>query len=447
MSNALAIASVTRALLDLLNDGLIDNDVAAALGQAIVVSALPPDRVLSQQQPPGPDPTQLNIFLYHVTRNPGWHNEELPARDSRGALGKQPTLPLDLHYLLTAFGSSDLQSEILLGYAMQLLHETPVLTRAALRTTLTAASVSPQILPAAYGALRAADLAEQVELVKLTPAVVSVDEMSKIWTSLQTRYRTSACYHASVVLIESRRPVRRPLPVLMRGQRNPLTGKDEGVQVRPDLLPSIPTITDITPPLQQLAARLGDVVDIKGPRLTGTTVTARFTSSRERQLMTLATTAGAELVSVQIPTGAGQGGADPSDGSDTDNWRCGLYDVEVEVHTPPAPARLTNVFPLVLAPRIVSVAAATAAAVTTFTVQCAPRIRAGQAVSLVVGTREMPAESFAGPSTDTVQFRGRDFVPGTPEWVRLRVDGIDSLLVDRSTAPPSFSPTDRVVIP
>lgn len=447
MSNALAIASVTRALLDLLNDGLIDNDVAAALGQAVTVSALPPDRVLAQQQPTAPDPTQLNIYLYHVTRNQGWHSAELPARDSRGELVRQPTLPLDLHYLLTAFGSSDLQSEILLGYAMQLLHETPVLTRTALRRTLTAAAVSPQILPAAYSALRAADLAEQVELVKLTPAVVSVDEMSKIWTSLQTRYRTSSCYHASVVLIESRRATRQPLPVLTRGQRNAVTGKDEGVQVRPDLLPSVPTITAVTPDHQQLAARIGERVDIEGHRLEGAAVIARFTATRERQAMTLPTTPGAQRVSVQLPAGPGQGGANPADGSDVDNWRAGVYDVEIEVPAPPAAARVTNTMPLVLAPTIVAIGAATAGAVTTFTVQCAPRIRAGQAVALVVGTREMAAEPFAGTATNTVQFRGSQFTSGAQEWVRLRVDGIDSLLVDRSTTPPTFSAADRVVIP
>jgi hypothetical protein len=67
-------------------------------------------------------------------------------------------------------------------------------------------------------------------------------------------------------------------------------------------------------------------------------------------------------------------------------------------------------------------------------------------VSLIVGSRELPVEPFNGPS-GSVQFRGRDFTPGVDEWLRLRVDGIDSLLVDRSTTPPSFSLSDRVTIP
>ncbi len=56
---------------------------------------------------------------------------DLPTRDERGTLVTQPLLPLNLHYLLTAFGSQELHSEILLGYAMQVLHENPIVSRAA----------------------------------------------------------------------------------------------------------------------------------------------------------------------------------------------------------------------------------------------------------------------------------------------------------------------------
>ncbi len=447
MSNALAIASVSRAMLDLLNDGMIDNNVAAAVGQAVTVSALPPDRVLAQIQPGQPDPTQLNIFLYHVTYNAAWRNNDLPMRDSRGEPTGVPRLPLNLHYLLTAFGSTDLQSEILLGYAMQVLHENPVLTRAALRRTLTPAAVNPAILPAAFSALRAADLAEQLDLVKLAPEVLSNDEMSKIWTSLQSHYRTSTSYSASVVLIEGRRPSRTPLPVLTRGVRNPATGRDTGVIVHPDLLPQVPTITEVVPRAEQLAVRAGEPVEINGHLLEGDVVVAAFTDTRLQQTMTLPTVPGRELVTVQVPGGPGLGGADPTLGTDSDNWRCGVYDVTVRVQTGVAPPRVTNTVAMVLAPSIVAINAATNAGVTTFTVDCMPRIRAGQTVSLVVGTHELPVEPFGGPATGTVQFRGRDFTAGAVEWARLRVDGVDSLLVDRSTRPPTFSLNDRVAIP
>ncbi len=50
MSNALAIASVTRLLMDLLHDSLIDGNVGTTVGQPVSVTALPPDRILTQQR-------------------------------------------------------------------------------------------------------------------------------------------------------------------------------------------------------------------------------------------------------------------------------------------------------------------------------------------------------------------------------------------------------------
>ena len=56
-------------------------------------------------------------------------------RSGRLRLANAP-LALDLHYLLSVYSGGDLHAEILLGYAMQLLHEMPVLTRDAIRTAL-----------------------------------------------------------------------------------------------------------------------------------------------------------------------------------------------------------------------------------------------------------------------------------------------------------------------
>ena len=144
MSSPLAIAAVTAVLKDLLNDGLINHDLAAHVG-SITVSALPPDRIETGAQ----EPNQLNLFLYQVTPNPGWRNTGLPSLDSRGdGRLSNPPLALDLHYLLTAYGRDDLNAEILLGYGMFLLHKTPVLTRKAIRRTLTGNSpVTAALMP------------------------------------------------------------------------------------------------------------------------------------------------------------------------------------------------------------------------------------------------------------------------------------------------------------
>ena len=214
MSNALAIASVTAVLKDLLNNGLIDHDVSATLGN-VKISALSPDRIdaTSPNQQ-----SQLNLFLYQVSHNVAWRNADLPARNSQGDRTSNPPLALNLHYLLTAYGALEFHAEILLGYGMQLFHETPVLTRDAIRTAL--APPSPVSggggLPAEMQALFTSELAEQVEQIKIVPETLNSEEISRMWTAFQAHYRPTAAYQASVVLIESKQVTKSALPVRTR---------------------------------------------------------------------------------------------------------------------------------------------------------------------------------------------------------------------------------------
>ncbi len=216
MSTALAIASVTAVLKDLLNNGVVDHNVQPLLGD-VTVSALPPDRIITEATP---EKSQLNLFLYQVTPNAAWRNAALPARDSRGARLTNPPLALDLHYLLTAYGEKDLHAEILLGYGMQILHEAAVLPRDAIRRALSPFPQQPfdvGQLPPQLRALFESGLAEQVEQIKVVPQSISTEEISRLWTAFQARYRPTAAYQVSVVLIESRSgAVRAALPVRER---------------------------------------------------------------------------------------------------------------------------------------------------------------------------------------------------------------------------------------
>ena len=214
MSTALGIASVTHVLKDLLNNGLIDNDVSNLVGSTVEVSSRPPGLIDNGSGNTG---TQLNIFLYRVSPNTGWNNVGYPSRDARGEIVGNPPLALNLHYLLTAFADQELHAEVLLGYGMQLLHETPALGRTAIRQSLTLATPeNPSTLPAELRQLSTSELAEQVEMIKITPETINTEEISRLWTAFQTRYRPCAGYMASVVLIESKRPTRTPLPVRQR---------------------------------------------------------------------------------------------------------------------------------------------------------------------------------------------------------------------------------------
>src|SRR5262245_45952495 len=217
MTSALAIAGVTQVLRDLLNDGVVDHDVAAAVGAAVSIRALPPDRLQNVATETAPT---LNIFLHRVTPNTGWVNYELPVRSVRGQLLRAPLLALDLHYLLTAFGFDDLHAEILLGYAMRILHENPVLTRAQIVRALNPAPPATGGFPPALEALDRSGLADQIEQVKITAEYLSTEEMTRIWSAMQTQYRPTTAYQVTVVLIESELPSRTPRPVLRIGPDN-----------------------------------------------------------------------------------------------------------------------------------------------------------------------------------------------------------------------------------
>src|SRR5262245_6379768 len=218
MSTALAIGSVTAVLRDLLNNGVIDHNLTAVVGTDVVVSALPPDRIDAIDANPADRRSRLNLFLYQVTPNAAWRNVGLPSRNGEGSRVSNPPLALDLHYLLTAYGAEEMHAEILLGYGMQLMHETPVLTRAAIRTALALPTAVPAggDLPAAMRNLFTSELAEQVEMIKIAPQSLNTEEVSRMWAAFQAKYRPTAAYQVSVVLIESRSATRSALPVRQR---------------------------------------------------------------------------------------------------------------------------------------------------------------------------------------------------------------------------------------
>ena len=116
MTSALALASVTAVLKDLLENGLARGGVTSKIGGDTSVSALPPDRISAGAE----EKAQLNLFLYSVTANTRLRSQRVADTSSPRPLA------LDLHYLLTAYAAQDFQTEILLGHALQLLHETPV---------------------------------------------------------------------------------------------------------------------------------------------------------------------------------------------------------------------------------------------------------------------------------------------------------------------------------
>jgi hypothetical protein len=214
MSTALRIASVTHVLKDLLNNGLIDHNVSDAVQGSIAVTSLPPDKIDTTLKD---EPSQLNLFMYHVTYNQGWRNVAQPAFNQKGERVSNPPLAIDLHYFLTAYGSEELHTDILLGYGMQLFHETMVLDRDSIRKSIAPPSLlEGGSLPDSLKLLSTSDLAEQAEQIKITPEVLSIEDISKLWAAFGAKYRPTAAYKVTVVLIESSKSTKPALPVINR---------------------------------------------------------------------------------------------------------------------------------------------------------------------------------------------------------------------------------------
>ncbi len=440
MSNVLAIAAVTRLLKDLINDTMIQGDVSTALGADFSVTALPPDRVVSDN---GDQATQLNLFLYRVSPNAALRNDDLPTRTSDGALRRRPRLALDLHYILTAVSSEELHAEILLGYAMQLFHEQPILARETIRAALQAA-VFDQILPQDFDPIRASELADQIELLRITPRTLSMDDMSKLWTAFQASYRTTVAYDVSLVLIERELPVRSALPVLSRGGlTDPATGRDPGVTLRPGLLGPAPVVTSVASGDGHPVMRLGGTVEIGGFQLdggAGAEVTVRFTEPGSGTVLAMApqSPAAPNRLVLRLPGSAPLPVGSPGAGTATDpaSWRVGPYFVDVSVMKPDGRQSVSNALPLALAPASTPSAVAAPPGVD-ITMTCAPPVRPGQSLAILAGQAMEVLSSPGAPATQaTARFEG--LASGARVPVRLRVDGIDSPVIDLATTPPSL---------
>ncbi len=427
MSTALAIAGVSAVLQSILTG--LKSELSTTLGVAPDITALAPEDV-AQTKDAKPC---LNLFLYQVTPNAAWRNVNYASRDGGGNRIANPPLALDLHYLLTAYGSADLQAEVLLGHGMQMLHETPVLARDWIRGILNPAV--PPALPV-YQALQTVGLADQIEQIKVTLGAMNTEELSKLWTALQSQYRPTATYIATVVLIEAKRAAHSALPVLSRGAVDPVTRREAGVAVQPNLLPPYPFIESIASDTRQVAAELGDKLIVSGHNLDGVAGQYRLSLANAGRGIEFAIapevagSASESIVQFLLP-------------NDPVNLAAGLYTASLQLQKPGEPrARQTNVLPLVIAPKIQ--AGSLPAAINiggspsiTLTPTCIPQVRPNQRVSLLLGGVEALAEPFAA-ATSTPDFIFTDPM-ADKYWVRLRVDGVDSLLVDRTASPPKFT--------
>lgn len=157
---------------------------------ASVVSLATPDGMASLNQ------TGVSIWLYRLVRDDQRLNQA-PRRLPPDLLRPVP-LPLRLHYLITPFmrgGGGDPAPETdqqVLGVILRTFHDRPLISGAALA-----------------GSLAGTDREIGVRFES-----TDLEEVARVWDTLDEPYRTSLCYEVGLVEVESEHPDMVGPPVL-----------------------------------------------------------------------------------------------------------------------------------------------------------------------------------------------------------------------------------------
>lgn len=177
MGEYTVIADVGETLVKLLRDNMSD------LVNPDSIVLLSPADVEGQS-------IRLTMFLYSVLENSYLKNRDVLQSNPSEML--YPPLTVDLYYMLTTYASTQipdltertLEEHRILGRAMRVLHDNPVLR----------------------GSVLQGNLAGGDEEFRVTLNILSLEELNKIWTSFpNSHYHSSVGYMVTPVAIESAR--------------------------------------------------------------------------------------------------------------------------------------------------------------------------------------------------------------------------------------------------
>jgi Pvc16 N-terminal domain len=125
----------------------------------------------------------LSLYLYRVsvssTRNLRW-------RVAADGTRYRPPIPLDAHFLVTAWAADPIKQQRMLGFAIRTIEDTPILPSGILNQH------GPE-----------PDVFRPEETVELVFENVSTQDQSYIWEVAQSKEQPSATYVARMIEIES----------------------------------------------------------------------------------------------------------------------------------------------------------------------------------------------------------------------------------------------------
>ena len=123
----------------------------------------------------------VSLFLYRVHIN---QNQRSPIIRASNGTGSRSLLPLDLHFFLTVWATKASLQHAILGWAMRMLEDRPVIQSSLLN-----------------GVRR--NVFREDETVEVVAGQLTNEELMRIWDDLSAEYRLSVPYIARVVRIES----------------------------------------------------------------------------------------------------------------------------------------------------------------------------------------------------------------------------------------------------
>jgi Pvc16 N-terminal domain/IPT/TIG domain len=251
MSDYLAVGGVTAVLKWLLTNDLTAAGPNTVLTSASGITAVSPDliEVGNNEEP------QLNLFMYYVSLNPALRNLDLPAYDAAGNRVSNPPLALNLHYLVSAYGSTQtaqLAAETLLGWAMKVFHDNPVVPPQKIQDALSSVAATTS---AAAKLVSASTLAGQFEHIRITPEALTTEEIYRLWPAFQAPYRPSSAFQVSVVVIQD------------------TTMVTSGPPVRHRRIVALPLQSPVIAAISPAMATAGQVLTITGTNFLGQAIT------------------------------------------------------------------------------------------------------------------------------------------------------------------------------
>jgi len=171
MATCAAISATSEAVLGLLRSAAAGSEFAGAAFAHY-----------SHQQFEDPMADGISLHLYRVTIGSGRNQQPRLGLDG---LRYRPSLPVDLHYLLTAWAATPMRQQRMLGWALRVIEDTSVLPSGVLNHH------GPE-----------GDVFAAAESVEVVWENLAVENWFSIWHGLRSK-QPSATYVARMVMLDS----------------------------------------------------------------------------------------------------------------------------------------------------------------------------------------------------------------------------------------------------